>query len=149
MFLIAALLAVFALAGCNINADKEPQKIELRFGQEEAYFTGKTDLYPIAGEYPEGEDAVDSAEVTLLAEPAAQLRLSLRYVEGQEDIEGLAVSVNGGPAAAVEDGMILYNGAEKEGEAVVLVRFWLEKDSPYSNAGKQLRFVFVLSAAEQ
>ena len=143
--LLCAALALFAFAACS---NDEPQEIKLSFDRQEAYFTGSTPLYPIAGETPTEGDTVESAVIVISSDISARMVLALEYDEGQQDIPGLVISVNGAPAADLRDGMTLYTSPQAETQANVSVQIYLENDSPTANAGKTLTFSFELSVME-
>ena len=128
---------------------EQPQEITLSFGQDTAYFTGRTELYPVSGEEPATDDPVERATVTINASGAAKMQLSLEYVQGMQDIRGLVISANGGAAADVENGMVLYTSAAAETTATIEVEIYLEQSATYEDtAGKTLQFVFVLEQVE-
>ena len=102
VLLVFAFLLLLAPAGCS-NPDS-PQQVELSFGSETAYFSGQEELYPIAGDTPAEGDAVEEAAVTLRAQPAAVLVLTLQYAENAQTLDGLMVKVDGNAPVAVSDG---------------------------------------------
>lgn len=142
----AAVCALGLAAGCG---DGEKQPITLSFDSQTAYFTSQTELYPIAGEVPADGDAVESATVRISSDAAVRMVLRVVYDEGQQDIPGLVVSVNGGTASDFADGMALYTSPKAETSAEVGLQIWLGKDSPAANAGRTLGFSLELSALEE
>ena len=146
VLLVFAFLLLLAPAGCS-NPDS-PQQVELSFGSETAYFSGQEELYPIAGDTPAEGDAVEEAAVTLRAQPAAVLVLTLQYAEGAQTLDGLMVKVDGNAPVAVSDGMTLYQSAGAESEKQVTLVFYLSHEAPLSDRGKSLNFNLVLHEAE-
>ena len=142
----AAVCALGLAAGCG---DGEKQPITLSFDSQVAYFTSQTELYPIEGEVPAEGDAVESATVRISSDAAVRMVLKVIYDEGQQDIPGLVVSVNGGTASDFTDGMALYTSPKAETSAEIGLQIWLEKDSPITNAGRTLGFSLELSALEE
>lgn len=145
--LLGAACAAAVASGCV--KDGEEKQISLSFDKQTAYFTSQTELYPIAGETPAEGDAVESAVVTISADMAVRMALKVIYDEGQEDIPGLVVSVNGASATDFADGMTLYLSPKAETQARISLQIYLESDSPVSNAGKTLGFSLELTEAEE
>lgn len=146
-----AFVALFSFGGCTISTSFEQVRksdIVLSFDSAEAYFVGAVPLYPIAGDDIAEGDLVERVSVTLNSTEPVYLQLKLVYKEEQEDISGLMIMVDGGNAVAVKDGITLYVGAEKEKERTLGIALYLEKNAPYSEAGKSLKFVFELSASD-
>lgn len=146
--LLCAMCAACAFVALSACKDK-PQQVNLNFDRQEAYFTSSTPLYPIAGTIPSQGDTVERADVVISSDIAVRMVLSLEYDEGQADLPGLMISVNGTAAMDMEDGMILYTSPEAETQTTVSLAIYLANGSPSSNKGKTLGFSLALSALEQ
>lgn len=147
--LLCALCAACAFVAFSACKDDKPQQVNLNFDRQEAYFTSSTPLYPIAGTIPSQGDTVERADVVISSDIAVRMVLSLEYDEGQADLPGLMISVNGTAAMDMEDGMILYTSPEAETQTTVSLAIYLANGSPSSNKGKTLGFSLALSALEQ
>lgn len=147
-FVFLAFITSFSVGGCTVStclSPTEEKNISLSFDNAEAYFTGSVPLYPIAGETVADEDTAERAKVKLIADEAAYFQLKLVYVGNQEDIDGLMITVDGGNAVAVKNGITLYSGVELEKERTLDITLYLDKNASYTEAGRSLEFVFELS----
>lgn len=141
--ILVTIASVLLLSGC-VSGGKD-KEIKLSFDKNTAYFTSQVALSPIEGETPAEGDAAERATVTISAENAERICLSVEYEEGQSEIEGLMIAVDG-EAKELTDGAVLYEG-EPQSEHSFSVVIYLEKDAPITSAGKTLSFSFVLRAA--
>lgn len=138
---ILLLFGIFAV-GCE---DSSEQKVGLSFDRSTAYFEGKAELYPVAGDTPADSDTAERAVITVRSDEAVTMQLTLSFAENSETIDGLAVIVNGAAPISVTDGMQLYVSAVAETQAEISLVFFIKKDAPLSDRGKTLQFVFELS----
>lgn len=141
--ILVTIASVLLLSGC-VSGGKD-KEIKLSFDKSTAYFTSQVALSPIAGEVPAEGDAAERATVTITAENAERIRLCVEYEEGQSEIAGLMIAVDG-EAKDLTDGVVLYEG-EPQSEHSFSVVIYLGKDAPITSAGKTLSFSFILQAA--
>jgi hypothetical protein len=134
--LVTALLA----GGCG----KNQKEIVLSFDKAEAYFMSSVALLPIEGETPSAGDSVERATVKIAADAPVALRVSVEFTEGQSEIEGLKIAVNGS-VFNFEDKAVIFTSAGEITEAELSVTVFLNKDADISVKGKTLSFRFVLS----
>jgi len=154
IFLLALTLGLaaglFACGPKDKDKDKNNNggetKITLTFDSNSAYFTSQKKLLPIAGEAPAEGDVYEQAAITLKADPAAKVRLLLKFSEGQTAVSGLKIAVDGGVAQDFVNNAVLFVSAGEITTQELSVAVFLSSTASASVQGSVVAFYFEMSA---